>query len=323
MNYHVYTASHGENGRITHFLMDCYGRLSKQEEYPANCPDYMTLENDKLYVLLREPYRGQGGIQTYQILSDGSLEAVDIPEPIRGSIASYVLRHNGYTYVTNYIQGTTIRLPDKMVVHVGSSVHPVRQLCSHPHCIMEVPGTDWLCIADLGTDKVYILDSDLNLLSETVFPAGCGPRHVAFSEDGLIAYCVAEMGSGLFVMKRNGCRYEIVNSYSTLPENNTVESTASAVRISPDGKYVLTTNRGHDSICIYRIDGLELKDPSWIPSGGCSPRETAFIGDYYLVGNEGSDNLMVFDFADGILTQVAEKVCVPSAWAIVGFPVKE
>lgn len=319
MNYHVYTASHGENGKITHFIIDEIGMLKKKEEYPAPCPDYLCLKDGLLYVLLREPYCGQSGVAVYKVNPDGSLSLKERPQPTRGSIASYVLRHNGNTYVTNYIQGTTIKLPETMLVHTGSSIHPFRQLCSHPHCITPIPRTEYLCIVDLGTDKVYITDLNLVLLSETVFPSGSGPRHIAFSSDGRTAYCITELSSQIFVLKCEGNKLTIISNYPALPSDCSIASTASGLRISPDERYVLATNRGHDSICIYSASGIYLADPAWISSSGKSPREIYFAGDFLLCGNENSDTLVSFSFCSGTLVKIAT-VPVSCPWSITACP---
>lgn len=322
MKHHIYVATHGNSGMITHLIMDGNGCISETEKYPADCPDYMTLDGDTLYVLLREPYRAQGGVQRYSVKANGALQSEGIPLPTRGSIPAYILRHNGFTYVTNYIQGTTIRLPNLLTVHLGHSVHPVRQLCSHPHCIVSVPNSNYLCIADLGTDKVYVTDGDLSVLSETDFPAGSGPRHIVFSQDGKLAYCVSEMSSQLFVLERKGYRLNHVHTYSTLPNNCGAESTASAVRISPDGRYALASNRGHDSICVYAIHGTELTDPKWVSSGGASPRDMTFVGEFLACGNELSDNIVLFKLENGQLKAVGEPIQIICPWCICSWEEK-
>lgn len=49
-------------------------------------------------------------------------------------------------------------IPDKLsslITHEGSSVHPERQACPHPHCSVFCENDSVLFVSDLGTDTVY------------------------------------------------------------------------------------------------------------------------------------------------------------------------
>lgn len=316
---HFYVASHGEKGWLTHVALHDDGRLERLHAYPAACPDFLAVHDRALYALLREPCRAQSGVAAYPILPDGGLGEPEKPVLTRGSIASYVLWYRGSLYATNYIQGTTIRLPDRMVVHTGSSVHPVRQQCAHPHCIVPVPGTDALAVADLGTDRIYFFDADLNLLSTTQMPAGVGPRHLAFTPEGETCFCVNEMASTVSVLNRQGNTLRLLASYSTLPSDFAGESSASAIRLSADGKRLYVSNRGHDSVCVFAVDGERLSPMGWIPSHGSSPREIYLTDAYLICANEGSETLTVFSLAGGLPEAPLDSLAVPCPWCIQPF----
>ena len=312
---HIYAASHGERGMISHLTLDEEGQLSLRHFSVTGCADYLTIEGSQLYVLLREPYMMQSGVQCYELMPSGFFLEKGPPVPTRGSVAAYVLRHAGYTYVSNYLQGTTIRLPDRMIVHQGSSVHPTRQNCSHPHCIVKVPHTDYLAIADLGTDKIYLVDQELNPVSEVNMPTGSGPRHLAFHPTLPLAYCVSELSSTVSVLRIERNRLQFLRSYSTLPADYTGVSTGSAIKIDESGTHLFVSNRGHDSVAVFYISNDQLILSYHLPSGGRSPRDILLTGPWLLCANEGSDNIQVFRVGD----PSGQSVCtlsLPCPWCI-------
>lgn len=315
MDQHLIVASHGMDGYLSHMILDENGKLTCVETWPAACPDFLDTHADKLYVMLRAPLRDQGGIAVYNIAPDGSVAPTGEVLLTRGSIPSYVLWHKDKLYATNYITGTTIRLPDRMIVHLGSSVHPQRQECSHPHCIMPIPQTDFLAVADLGTDKLYVLDEDLNLISELKMPDGFGPRHLVFTKDGRKAWCANELASSVTALDVLDGRFVYKATYSTLPENFMGESSCGGIRLSEDEKTLYVSNRGHDSIVLFDIDGDALTPRIWLSSGGSSPREFRLVGEYLLCGNENSNSIVVLR-ADGSSDVPISEVKVQCPWCI-------
>jgi 6-phosphogluconolactonase len=97
--------------------------------------------------------------------------------------------------------------------------------------------------------------------------------------------------------KGDGPGFERLQNISALPKGKKAGSIAAAIRISADGKFLYASNRGHDSIAVFKIlkTGLvEFIDA--VPSGGQSPRD--FILDptenFLLALHQKSDNLVVF-----------------------------
>lgn len=292
MKRHFYVASHGEAGALTHIVLSDSGELKSLHQYAAPSPDYLCSDENKLYALLREPFRDQSGVASYLIQQDGSLLAQGVPIPCRGSYASYVYYHHDQLYVTNYMQGTTIRLPDRMAVHVGGSIHPIRQQCSHPHMITAIPGSQCLCITDLGTDKLYVMDTELNVISETKMKAGSGPRHIVFSQDGSYGYCANELDSTVTLLEYADGRINCLQSCSTIPQDCHCENAPAAIRL--EGSRLYVSNRGHDSICVYDISKNSLKPVGYIKSYGYSPRDILISDHFLLCANEGSNQIAVF-----------------------------
>ncbi|MPM70519.1 6-phosphogluconolactonase [bioreactor metagenome] len=141
-----------------------------------------------------------------------------------------------------------------------------------------------------------------------VEPAGSGPRHLVFNSRGDRAYLVNELGNTVIVLGYAAGRLEFMQLLPTLPADCRKDSKASAIRLSPDGRFLYASNRGYDSVAIYAVnpgDGtLEFRE--LVESGGSSPRDINFLpgGKTFAAANEFSGRVAFFDFdaATGKLT---------------------
>src|SRR5206468_460715 len=84
---------------------------------------------------------------------------------------------------------------------------------------------------------------------------GSGPRHFAFHPNGKFAYVNNEMLSTLTAMSYDSAKgeFKVLNTVPTIPKADKENSTAETV-VHPNGKFVYTSNRGHNSIAIVAID---------------------------------------------------------------------
>ena len=314
MEQTIYVASHDPQGGIFHFSLSAQGKLTLLERYLMDRPAYLCAEGNRLYALLREPFMMQSGIAAFEIQPDGSLSSLGPIQPTHGAVAAHLLSWNAAMYVVNYLGGTTIRMPDRIVAHNGSSVNPKRQESSHPHCLTPTPDGKYLCVCDLGTDYIYVYTPDLVEISRVAVTPGAGPRHLVFSGDGKFAYGSNEMASTVSVYGyRDGVMTHLAD-HSSLPEDFQGENSGAAIRLSGDGKVLYASNRGHDSVCIWDVDGAGLKNQRFLMVQGQSPREMVLAGNFLLCGNEHSATITVFDLHTGELT---DRVEVIRPWGIL------
>ncbi|BCG59008.1 lactonase family protein [Paenibacillus sp. URB8-2] len=225
-------------------------------------------------------------------------------------------------------EGKTVRLTDS-AAHKGQGAHPERQDRPHPHSASFSPDERFLFVCDLGIDVIrsYRINGEketLELHGDTPLHPGAGPRHFTFHPDGRSAYVINEVDSTItsFTYEADAGVLETVVTVPTLPEDYAGENTCAEIAVSPDGRYLYGSNRGHDSIVIYAVDPAtaELTFVEHVSTRGGHPRHFALTpgGDYLIVANRDSNNLVVFarDSASGQLTftgneaQVAKPVCV-------------
>jgi 6-phosphogluconolactonase len=92
--------------------------------------------------------------------------------------------------------------------------------------------------------------------------------------------------------------------------------------VSPDGRNVYASNRGHDSIAIYSTNAEGLLSPvGWQPTQGKDPRFAGLdpSGHFFNAANEQGDTVVTFkvDPASGKLTPTGQVIKNASPVTIV------
>ncbi|MFN0165365.1 MAG: lactonase family protein [Bryobacteraceae bacterium] len=194
------------------------------------------------------------------------------------------------------------------------------------HSINVVPGNRFAVAADLGLDRLFVYRLDAARARMTPndpafarIPKGAGPRHLAFHPAGQFAYSINELDNTITALrffKKSG-KLEAMQSLSTLPADFKGESFAADIQVHPTGKFVFGTNRGHESIAVFRVDAGtgRLESTGQTPSGGRFPRSLAVhpSGAFLLVANQKSDRLSIFriDPATGRLDSTGQEASIP------------
>jgi 6-phosphogluconolactonase len=88
------------------------------------------------------------------------------------------------------------------------------------------------------------------------YPAGYGPRHLDFHPGGQFVYVIHEQGAKITAHRYDSAKGAMtqLQEVPTLPEGFTGNNTTAQILVHPSGKFVYGSNRGHDSIVIYRVD---------------------------------------------------------------------
>lgn len=247
-----------------------------------------------------------------------------------------------WLFVANYGGGSVAAfpiLPDgklqeakSFFQHAGSSVNKARQSGPHGHAVVVSPDNRFVLAADLGLDRVfaYRLDPKAGGLVPgsppfSAVPPGSGPRHLEIRPDGKFAYVLNEMLSSVGAYRYHAGRGTLdpVQTVSTLPDGFTAENSGAEIAVHSSGKFLYTSNRGHDSIAIFRIDAGKgtLTAAGHVATQGKTPRNFAIdpTGRFLIAANQNSSNLVTFriDRDTGALTPAGSGVEVPSPVSIV------
>jgi len=239
--------------------------------------------------------------------------------------------------VANYSGGSVACLPiqpdgrlgeaTSFIQHEGSSVNSRRQKEPHAHSINLDAAGRFAFVADLGLDKilVYRFDAERGQLTPNDPPAasvapGAGPRHFAFHPSGRWAYVINEMGCTVTAFAYDAQRgvLQPLQSVSTLPAGFTGTSYTAEVQVHPSGKFLYGSNRGDDSIAVFRIDpeSGRLTPAGHQSTEGKTPRNFGIdpTGRWLLAANQDSDNVVVLriDPERGTLQETGRSIGVPA-----------
>jgi 6-phosphogluconolactonase len=270
---------------------------------------------------------GTGSVIAFAIEHGSELRMLNIVSSGGAGPAHMSLDASGkFAFVANYVGGSIAVLPvhddgslgDAVDVHRDlNMVGPARPAdappgsfaisghdAPHAHMIAADPANKFVLSTDLGQDRLYTyaFDSNTGKLTSRSFLAllgGVGPRHFAFHPHSQWMYLVTEESSQIVFLTYDALtgRTEVKKIISALPPGFEGTSFASEIAVSPDGRFLYSANRLHDTISIFSIaaDGT----PSYIGEAstmGDYPRHFAIdpSGSCMFVCNQHSDDITSF-----------------------------
>lgn len=277
-----------------------------------------------------------GAVSAFDIADDGRLDFLNKSSSVgKGPCHVAVDRDGCHALVANYGGGSVAALPidasgklgpaSSFIQHAGSSVNPHRQEGPHAHSVTLDAAGRFVFAADLGMDKimVYRLSEPDGVLepNEPPFAAltpGSGPRHFAFHPNGRFAYVINELSNTVAVFEYDADAGKLthVETVNTLPEDFKGDNTTAEVRVHPSGRFVYGSNRGHDSIAVFQVNGETggLTPAGHTSTGGKTPRNFGIdpSGRYLLAANQDTGNVVAFaiDRETGALTATGQEISV-------------
>jgi 6-phosphogluconolactonase len=260
-----------------------------------------------------------GAVRAFRIDSKtGKLELLnEVPSGGGGPCFVSIDRSGRNLLVANYGGGSVsvVRILEDgklgettaFVQHQGSGAVPGRQATPHAHSINLTPDNRYAMVADLGLDKVliYRFDADKGTLTANdpafvQLSPGSGPRHFAFHPDGKRAYVINEINSTVTVFEFDAAKGSLkeIQTLSTLPAGYSGKNSTAEIRIHPSGRFVYGSNRGMDSVAVFKVnkpDG-KLSPAGHCPTQGKTPRNFGIDpeGKFLLAAHQNSDSVVVF-----------------------------
>jgi len=230
-----------------------------------------------------------------------------------------------------------------------------RQADPHSHALVLDPFVGQVAyVPDLGKDLVrefyYDVKEGKITIELNAMPSGLstgkpdGPRYFEFHPQHNIAYVVNELSSTITVFEvdrellneiraaskdgkdmdrfRGRSTLRLVQSISTIPSAfPTTMNTCGRMCVHKSGRFVIVSNRGHQSIAVFRVKTKgskrgELQNIGCIHTRGETPRHFQFdnSGQYLLVANQDTDSIAIFNFnlCNGELKYSGNEYRVPS-----------
>ncbi|MBK8811202.1 MAG: lactonase family protein [Acidobacteria bacterium] len=309
-------------------------------------PSYLTVSNDRKHLFAVNElveYDGQksGAVSAFAIDPEtGDLTFLN-KQPSLGGAPCFITTSNDrkFALVANYVGGNISVFPIEkdgrlgasvaLARHSGSGPRKDRQAAAHAHSINLDPANRYAFAADLGIDRlmIYAFDSQTGQLkpndNQAYFQCkpGAGPRHFTFHPNGRLAFLINELDLSITSLSYDAERGTLkeIQTVPTLPANaSTAGASCADIHVSPDGKFLYGSNRGHNSIVAYRVYQTtgKLEYLGHATAGIKKPRNFAIVPDgrFLLVANQESDSIVVFrrDLKTGKLTSTGISTSVPA-----------
>lgn len=348
LRFYIGTYSRGLSKGIYFSSLDVTtGRLAEpQLAAVTDNPSFLALHPDvkRLYAVNETAeYQGKpgGSISAFDIQSDGALKLINA-QPTAGAAPCHasVDPSGRCAMIANYTGGSIAAYPidaagslqtaATFIQYSGIGANPKRQNGPHAHSINLDPAAKFVLVTDLGLDKVlsYRLDPAAARLTPadppfTKVDPVSGPRHLDFHPSGKFVYVINEIACTVTAMSYDPERGSatVLQTLSTLPDGKPQPGYSTAdIHVHPSGKFLYGSNRGHNTLALFRIDPAtgKLAAVGHFSTGGKTPRNFAIdpTGRYIIAANQASDNLVLFriDPQSGALTPAGSQITV-------GFPV--
>ncbi len=133
-----------------------------------------------------------------------------------------------------------------------------------PHSIITDASNDWLLVPHRTPDVIgqYAFDPATGMATPNAVPQvaampGAGPRHIVMHPDGTHAYVSDEFSDSVstYTFDVGTGQLALVSTVSTIPNDfDGADNTCADVHITPDGRFVYVSNRGHDSLAMFTVD---------------------------------------------------------------------
>lgn len=292
---------------------------------------------------------GKNSICAIRVADDKTLSIAQTRNISSGSCFVTTDQTGSVLISTQYGGGTVISFPidkDGMlgesmqeIKHKGgSNVVPKRQKSPHPHYASISPDNKFVFVPDLGLDQlvVYTLDLEAQKLVPADKPVECvkggGPRHMKIRgatelEPRQFAFVLNELALSLscFEVKADGTM-TLIDTQPTLSDQQKageVFNSASEVRIHPNGKFIYSANRGHDSISVFDFatSDFRFERKQTISVHGSWPRNFNLTpdGKWLLAAGANTNSVSIFsiDGETGKLTYQKKSVFVPGAICVL------
>ena len=307
-------------------------------------PSFLVLSPNRRYLYAvneLEEFAGKksGAVSAFAIdQKTGELRFLNQQPSLGGAPCYLVVDRTGrFVLVANYVGGNFAVLPVRsdgslgestdLKQDAGSSVDAERQEGPHGHCIVLDNFSRFAYACDLGTDKIMIFRFDEwrgklipNGTPWVQVKPGAGPRHLTLHRTGVYAYVLNELDATVTAFTCDPVHGNLreMQTIATLPKDFTAENTSADIHVSPDGRFLYCSNRGHDSIAAFKINPRngELSFIAHESTGGKTPRNFAIdpTGAFLLAANQNSDNIVTLrrDQKTGRLSPTGHVAEVPT-----------
>lgn len=315
-------------------------------------PSYLAITKDQKYVYAVNENHGDNGGDVSAFSFDkqkGELHFIN-KQSSGGDDPAYISVDSTGKWVVaaNYSGGNigvlatgadgALQAAAQILPHEGYGVNVERQGQPHPHSVVLSPDEKYMYSPDLGNDRIYIYKFDRSNQQAPFTPAepayievpdGSGPRHITFHPNGQYAYLINELSGNVIAYQYNSSNGQLteIQTIESTKEGNKNDKGSADIHLTPDGKFLYTSNRGAaNDITIYKTS----PDGKLILVGhqkvGAHPRNFMIdpTGRFLLVACRDSNQIQAFVINKnfGLLQDAGFKIDIDMPVCLKMLPVK-
>jgi 6-phosphogluconolactonase len=294
------------------------GRFTDKGAVEITNSSYVTISHNGKFLYAITDF----GVESFKILEDGGLERINkaSTNSMRGCYLSTDY-DDKFLFCAGYHDGkiTVLRLNQETgavgaiteeVFHKGLGSIAEKSFRPHISCVKMTRDNKYLLAADLGIDYVNVYKVDhlrgtLRQVDIIRCDINSAPRHLKFSEDGKFLYVISEMKNCIDVYsyheENNLPFFDLIQTVPTSDKYEVKGVAASALNISFDGKYILASTAGENSVTLFDINEEtgELTRVFCLPISGEYPKDASLFPDNkHLVSLNHESNTMTFFTVD-------------------------
>jgi 6-phosphogluconolactonase len=303
-------------------------------------PSYLTVSKDNTFVYSVNEFGAESTVSSFSYdPASGKLELIN-KQSSKGADPCYIINDDKNVIVANYSGGNisvfgkkndgSLAEAKQVIQHYGKGINTQRQEGPHVHMVHFSPDKKFVLSNDLGNDKVYSYayspnaeHTVLELKDSISVKSGSGPRHLTFSKNGKFVYLLQELDGALTVFSYSNGILKKTDETTILAKDFKGTFSSADIHISPDGKFLYTSNRGEaNNITIFKI----LKNGKLVLKGqtstlGKGPRNFAIdpTGNFLLVAHQYTNDVVIFKRSKktGLITDTGKKIALCSPVCLV------
>jgi 6-phosphogluconolactonase len=192
----------------------------------------------------------------------------------------------------------------------------------HAHAILADRTNRFVVVPCLGTDQLFVFALEegwLRAVKPVQMKAGTGPRHLAFSADNRFLYVLSELQGSVttFALSEGGLtevataamqtdlRPGAPRSPDAPPRDRSRDVWAADIHLSPDGRFLYTSERTGSLLCAWRVDPASGR-VGWLGTTPTEQQPRGFAvdpsGRFVVAAGERSSKVSVHAIgSDGLL----------------------
>lgn len=264
MKYHVYISVAAENKISICKMEPDTGKLLFQEDVAlGGAPGPLAVDPNREF--LYAGIRSDREISSFRIdQSTGSLSLIGTVSLDADPCYMSTDRRGNFLLSAYYGAGVAAVHPIGKDGAVGSPPIEWRSTAERAHCIRTDPSNQFVFVPHTAGPNLifqFKFDENTGALTPNAVPKvipeeGTGPRHFCFHPSKEILYFSNEQGCSVTAYHFDPSAGTLApfQTISTLPDDFDGDNSCAQIHITPNGKFLYVSNRGHDSIAGFSID---------------------------------------------------------------------